>query len=404
MEMKNVKASLYRKAEETRKKKYYAATVELLTRNGLSRIYETDVRLLLAQSTRELGRLQEAKQIFLGLKNVPTDKQWIVATDLGELYMETGEFQQAESILFEATRLKPASTAPWVIRGACLALQERFEEACEVLAKGLTASGDLDELYLNLGYNQRALKAYAAARESFKAALRISPDYTEAKEALKDVELVLQVIQEGYPARKSLSKPDALYAAARDAANDNCPAIAVELLQRYLAQDASQGFRQFLYAESLRVIGRVSEAQQALAGVTEFPQDKQSLIELQWGELFMQKREFQKAEERFVHAARLDPSSATPWIYLGDCLIRQERFAEACDRLSHGLTAPEDVDEVYFKLGYSRRALKDYVGARECFRHTIRLCSDYPEANSALKDVEMALQFVEGSYLKKKAA
>jgi tetratricopeptide (TPR) repeat protein len=57
--------------------------------------------------------------------------------------------------------------------------------------------GCIDEAFLNLGFVLRALERYSEARKCFQRALEIDPKYKEAKEALADIEGVMEPKREG---------------------------------------------------------------------------------------------------------------------------------------------------------------------------------------------------------------
>lgn len=73
----------------------------------------------------------------------------------------------------------------WILRGANLSTLGEFPEAIECFETVVMQRADeKDEALLNLGLVARALGNYEKAREHFRAALAVSPNYKDAKSAL----------------------------------------------------------------------------------------------------------------------------------------------------------------------------------------------------------------------------
>lgn len=152
---------------------------------------DESLRFWHAQKLTTIGRLKEAEAIYLDLlrSQVENSKLYLIRVALGEVFVERGEIQKAEKEFRYATECNPASTVSWVKLSECLFRQERFLEAIETLNLGLLASGDRDEVFLNLGHAKRATQDYAGAIESYKAALAINSGYDAARKALEDAQM-----------------------------------------------------------------------------------------------------------------------------------------------------------------------------------------------------------------------
>src|SRR5580765_1960114 len=148
-------------------------------------------RYLYAQNLLRVGRSSDAEKQLVALSMHPLKKQWLMDLSLGEIETTRGNLTKAEAFFREALKKNPESTVPYVYLGGALAHQERFQEACDVLSDGLKAQGDINEVYLNLGNNKRALGDYAGARQCYLRALEFSSDhYKHADEALQDLEFL----------------------------------------------------------------------------------------------------------------------------------------------------------------------------------------------------------------------
>ena len=101
----------------------------------------------------------------------------------------------AETHFRNAWQMNRQSTVPAIFLADALIKQEKFAGAKTVLLEGLSAEGDVDEVYLNLGCVARAMGEYADARRYFLKALEISPEYPQAKRGLADVEFWLSFLE-----------------------------------------------------------------------------------------------------------------------------------------------------------------------------------------------------------------
>jgi tetratricopeptide (TPR) repeat protein len=155
---------------------------------------DTYRRFLYGDTLRAIGRLDEAEEVLLGMKGVPTRRAHQVQMSLGRLYEALAKPTEAERHYRRAAELAPHSTVPWVLLGSFLSGRGQLKEAITVLGNGLQAEGDRDEVLLNLGNCRRALRDYAAARQDYKAALAITPGYELARRALSDVEDALRFL------------------------------------------------------------------------------------------------------------------------------------------------------------------------------------------------------------------
>ncbi len=143
-----------------------------------------------------IGRDAEAERALLAAHPHRDKNRERVEWLLGEVYQHQGRFDEAEKWYRLATTTAPSSTAPWVMLGGSLASRQRFRDACEVLEQGLHATGDVDEVYYNLGLNRRTLGDLEEAKKCFEAALAITPDYTLAQTALQGITEAIQITNE----------------------------------------------------------------------------------------------------------------------------------------------------------------------------------------------------------------
>jgi tetratricopeptide (TPR) repeat protein len=143
----------------------------------------------------EVGRISDAESYLNIIRRNAAPKPWLIELVLGELCMARSKPADAETHFRNAWQMNRQSTVPAIYLADALFKQEKFNDAKSVLLKALMAKGDVDEVYLNLGCVARALGEYADARSYFLKALEISPDYSQAKRGLADVEYWLNFIK-----------------------------------------------------------------------------------------------------------------------------------------------------------------------------------------------------------------
>jgi predicted Zn-dependent protease len=183
--------NLYDLAREADEKDYSAAAIVLLEKYLPDHPEHSAARYRYAQNLLRVGRISDSEQQLVALSMQPLKKPWLIDLSLGEIERIRGNLSKSEMYLREAMKKNPESTVPYVYLGGILAYQERFAEACSILSDGLKAEGDLDEVYLNLGNNRRALGQYAAARACYVRALEFSSEhYKAAEEALQDLDFL----------------------------------------------------------------------------------------------------------------------------------------------------------------------------------------------------------------------
>lgn len=171
--------------------------------------------------------------------------------------------------------------------------------------------------------------------------------------------------------------------------NTFCLLVALQALVR--ASPEVSAYWRYLLGDTLRVLGRASDAEkilQEIRQVPEVPKQHRYLIELSIGELYRDRGEYERAEQYFRSATQLNPTSTVPWVYLGVCLTRQEKFERAIEVFERGLTARGDHDEILDNIGRCKLALNDAKGAKDCFEKSLSLEPNSTSLIAFVKDLE----------------
>jgi tetratricopeptide (TPR) repeat protein len=144
----------------------------------------------------ELARYEEAEQAFAkAIELCPPDKRQCPLAQMGHLFREAGDYDQAADWYRRAIEADPGDAKYRIFLGAVLAKQGRFRDAEEAHRSAIgCAEGCIDEAYLNLGLVLRARERFREAAECFREAIRLDPDYRAARRALRDVERCIELM------------------------------------------------------------------------------------------------------------------------------------------------------------------------------------------------------------------
>lgn len=140
--------------------------------------------------TDALRAIDHAEQI------APPDALKWVLSKKGTLYQKMGDFQKAESIFMQAYTLDPTEAGLLVFAASAAFVSGNIQRAMELATQAThCTSGPIDEAYFNLGGYLLVQKRYEEARNCYKRALEIDPNYKIAKTKLEDVEQVLEFVR-----------------------------------------------------------------------------------------------------------------------------------------------------------------------------------------------------------------
>jgi tetratricopeptide (TPR) repeat protein len=190
------KRELKRLIAEADSRHHLATELELLRQYLRIDPANSFYRYRYGDSLRSIGASSDALRVLasLDVDAIPESKRYLVELSIAGIHEDRGEYSEANSRYIRAVDFRRDLTIPWIYLASFLAKQGKVEEATKVLEDALTcASGDLDEVYLNLGNYARAMGDYQRALQHYNSALAISADYPEAVLAVADLKDALQM-------------------------------------------------------------------------------------------------------------------------------------------------------------------------------------------------------------------
>ncbi len=115
---------------------------------------------------------------------------------LGHIYKNSGKLHKAIEYYEKAPNSNPSEATFLIYQCIMLMRIEKFDAAADILLKATRCEeGCIDEAFYNLGVVRMAQRNYEEAISCFEKALEIDPKYKEAKQQLKDVKKVLEIIE-----------------------------------------------------------------------------------------------------------------------------------------------------------------------------------------------------------------
>jgi len=140
----------------------------------------------------ELARYEEAKDAFeKAMQLLPDDKLHMPHYQMAYVHEFKGDFEEAAEWFKKAIGLRPQDAEAHGKLGFLLARQGKLKEAEQCYITALECpEGDLDEVYLNVGFVLRAQERFDEALEYFEAAFELDPGCEAAELGVKDMKLV----------------------------------------------------------------------------------------------------------------------------------------------------------------------------------------------------------------------
>ena len=146
--------------------------------------------------------------------------------------------------------------------------------------------------------------------------------------------------------------------------------------------------------QALRELARYDEAEQAFLKVIEISgDDSAAAIFGEIGNLHRAKGDFGAAISWYQKQIDVDPNDAIGYLYLGNILMRQGKFADSETAFKNALKCEQVcLDEVHYSLGLVYRCMGRLTEAKTHFEESIEWDDQFTEAKTALKDVKSAMK------------
>jgi tetratricopeptide (TPR) repeat protein len=133
-------------------------------------------------------RAIEAYQQAIELANEAGQNPDGIHSELGQLYRQRGDFESAANSFQNQIDANPDDAAGYLMKATLQLQGGQADLAMQTLTRALDcSSGVREEVHYSLGVTLRSMGELSKARDQFQQALSLSPDYSAAKNALKDV-------------------------------------------------------------------------------------------------------------------------------------------------------------------------------------------------------------------------
>jgi tetratricopeptide (TPR) repeat protein len=146
---------------------------------------------MLGVALTDLARYSEAEQaLWNALRLCPHHLRSIPLCSMGHFHDGRGELARAARWYERAIDARPNHASGYIYLGGVLARQGRLREAERIhrRATEICDEGCIDEAFLNLALVLRAQERFDEAAACLREAIRIDPEYADAKVVLRDVE------------------------------------------------------------------------------------------------------------------------------------------------------------------------------------------------------------------------
>lgn len=149
----------------------------------------------LANCYRLCGFFTKGEEVYkeINIKNIPEEYQSLYFVYLGSLYIDMGKDHLAIRCLKKSIKLGHTDTIPYIYLSLLYSKKELINESIEILEKGLSKEGDIDEIYYNLATRYAMLGDYRKALKMINECLRLDSNYPNAFELKKDIKQCIKI-------------------------------------------------------------------------------------------------------------------------------------------------------------------------------------------------------------------
>jgi Tfp pilus assembly protein PilF len=332
-------------------------------------------------------RRDEAKRMFRQALELDP-KEPLYVRNLGDVFKEERNFEQAEHFYRKALEIDPIS-APALNRLAALfEEQKRFAEAEGVYQRAVELDPKELSYLRNLGDLYQNQDRFEEAEHWYRKALDVDPTYAAAHNGLGSL----------FEEQNRLPEAEAAYRRASDL-NPKEPLYPRNLGNLYQKQrryeEAEQWYRRALdvdptYAAAHNGLGslfeeqdRLPEAEAAYRRASD-RDPKDPLYRRDLGSLYQKQRRYEEAERWFRNALDVNPTYATPHNDLGSLFEEQDRLPEA-EAAYRRASDRDPKDPLYPRnLGHLCQKQRRYEEAEQWYRKALDVAPTYATAHNDL--------------------
>lgn len=163
--------------------------IEALDRADSISPLDVDRKLNLGKLLLQTGKEEDGKKLLQrAMKQVDPRNKQSYSLKVAEVYMENGQFAEAEEIYVKAIRENPAQIEAFNRLGIALRRQGKWQEAENYYQLALKHYPANAAIYYNLGVLYLNRDEKKKASQYFWKAIELQPDFKEARDMLKLVE------------------------------------------------------------------------------------------------------------------------------------------------------------------------------------------------------------------------
>lgn len=313
--------------------------------------------LLFQQAVKlhEAGELDKAENLYRQILETAPDNADILNL-LGMIAQAKGIHDQACNWFYKASRQAPSSAHIYFNLGLSLFNDNKPIEAIAAYQKSIALQSDIKETYNYLAEVYRALGETENAISNYQKALRLDPQYLDAKINLASVQKDIPTLEE--IVRHDSANVMAIYYLSRLYPDDKAYSFLLEhdfpvydiqlrlgeLALTFAPNTAENYFRQALELNPYDVTARIN-----------------------LGNFAVQKQEWQRAEKLYKRAIELDKNNFEAHAGYAQMLHLSGRKAEALDEYRAAVILNPDSPEISNNLGLILKDIQDYTEALGLF-------------------------------------
>ncbi len=340
-----------------------------------------------AQALISSGKLTQAEQLFRQALTEKVTSETL--NDLGVLYFKMGENRRALTQLDLAINTPPVYASAYFNRGVVRASNHDYHQAIEDYQQMLTLISSHFEAQYNIGVTYLRLNEYVLATKAFDQASRLTGGSRKAK-ALYNKGIAFRALKTHTSEAKAAFegairlKPD--YLDARIALvsllpNDKASQqLALAELDRIISLKPSYSRAYFQKGLIYNNLKKSRSAMSAYRKAIQF-NPEYSKAHYNLGLLMLSNKQWSDAQQQFEWILKRNPTHVRSIFNLGRAAYGDKDYDLALQQYYNAVYIMEgNYPEAYLNIGLAHAAKKDYELAAQGYKEAIRLRPDYHEA------------------------